>query len=109
MNEERTYLERLVAAGAAADGLTPSYAVIRNALSDGTAINVHSAVWHVIKPQLISRRRRLLVRAPVVRWRRQLICVCLATEDADAERHPARLRPRQRAAAAVRPPTSGWR
>ena len=37
MNEERTTLEKLVAAGAAAvDGLTPSYAVIRNALSDGT-------------------------------------------------------------------------
>ena len=37
----------------ATDGLTPSYAVIRNALSDGTTINVHSAVWHVIKPRLL--------------------------------------------------------
>ena len=81
MNEERTTLEKLVAAGAAVDGLTPSYAVIRNALSDGTAINVHSAVWHVIKPRLIS--------AGVVYWSERLwfdgadnwICVSLATED----------------------------
>ena len=53
-------------------------------------------------------RRRLLVRAPVVRWRRQLDLRQPGDRGcAGAERHPARLWPRQRAAAVHRIPVAG--
>lgn len=81
MTDDRTVLDKLLAAGAAADAFTPGYAIVRNALLDGSAVNVHSAVWHQIKPRLRA--------AGIVYWSERLwfdgsdhwICVSLASED----------------------------
>ena len=81
---ERSTLERLLEAGAAADALTPGYAIVRNALVDGTAVNIRSDVWHQVKPQLAA--------AGIAYWSEQLwfdggsywICVSMAADDLDA-------------------------
>ena len=66
MTDDRTVLDKLLAAGAAADGFTPGYAIVRNALLDGSAVNVHSAVWHQIAFQAASRRHCVLERTALV-------------------------------------------
>lgn len=81
---ERSTLERLLEAGAAADALTPGYAIVRNALVDGTAVNIRSDVWHQVKPKLAA--------AGIAYWSEQLwfdgsshwICVSMAADDIDA-------------------------
>jgi hypothetical protein len=83
-NYERSTAERLLDAGSQADWITPSYAIVRNALQDGVNVNVSADVWQEVKPQLQARG--------IPCWAEQLwydgsaywVCVSLAADDISA-------------------------